>query len=81
MSTPSAPSLQAEIDRLRLQVEALQKDGSGEAISIGNYLLARLEQLKVTVSTLCSALIFYHMLLPGNVRRPGRLQSRLLGAH
>ncbi|KAJ7780574.1 pyruvate decarboxylase [Mycena maculata] len=48
MSTPQASSLQAEVDRLRLQVESLQvKDGS-EPIAIGNYLLARLEQLKVT---------------------------------
>ncbi|KAJ6584893.1 thiamine diphosphate-binding protein [Mycena capillaripes] len=48
MSTQPASSLQAEVNRLRLQLESLQaKDGS-EPITIGNYLLARLEQLKVT---------------------------------
>ncbi|KAJ6559257.1 pyruvate decarboxylase [Mycena vulgaris] len=48
MSTQSTSALQAEVNRLRLQLESLQvKDGS-QPISIGNYLLARLEQLKVT---------------------------------
>ncbi|KAJ6508886.1 pyruvate decarboxylase [Mycena sanguinolenta] len=48
MSTQPDASLQAEVNRLRLQLESLQtKDGS-EPISVGNYLLARLEQLKVT---------------------------------
>ncbi|KAJ7784633.1 pyruvate decarboxylase [Mycena metata] len=48
MSSQAASSLQAEVDRLRLQLESLQaKDGS-EPITIGNYLLARLEQLQVT---------------------------------
>jgi hypothetical protein len=51
MSTQPASSLQAEVNRLRLQLESLQvKDGS-EPITVGDYLLARLEQLKVTVST------------------------------
>ncbi|KAF7299075.1 Pyruvate decarboxylase [Mycena indigotica] len=44
----SESSLQAEVNRLRLQVEHLQvKDGS-EPVYIGQYLLTRLEQLKVT---------------------------------
>ncbi|KAJ6619463.1 thiamine diphosphate-binding protein [Mycena sp. CBHHK59/15] len=48
MSTQAASPLQAEVNRLRLQLETLQvKDGS-EPIAIGNYLLTRLEQLKVT---------------------------------
>ncbi|KAK7048297.1 pyruvate decarboxylase [Favolaschia claudopus] len=48
MSTQTATSLQAEVNRLRLQLESLQaKDGS-EPINVGDYLLARLEQLKVT---------------------------------
>ncbi|KAF7365283.1 Pyruvate decarboxylase [Mycena venus] len=48
MSTQPEASLQAEVNRLRLQLESLQvKDGS-EPIALGNYLLARLEQLKVT---------------------------------
>ncbi|KAF7346218.1 Pyruvate decarboxylase [Mycena sanguinolenta] len=48
MSTQPDASLQAEVNRLRLQLESLQaKDGS-EPITVGNYLLARLEQLKVT---------------------------------
>ncbi|KAJ7459792.1 pyruvate decarboxylase [Mycena latifolia] len=48
MSSQPDSSLQAEVNRLRLQLESFQvKDGS-EPIAIGNYLLARLEQLKVT---------------------------------
>ncbi|KAJ7254390.1 thiamine diphosphate-binding protein [Mycena haematopus] len=48
MSTQPDASLRAEVNRLRLQLESLQvKDGS-EPITLGNYLLARLEQLKVT---------------------------------
>nr|GAT60368.1 pyruvate decarboxylase [Mycena chlorophos] len=44
----TSDSLQAEVDRLRLQLETLQvKDGSA-LIFVGDYLLKRLEQLKVT---------------------------------
>ncbi|KAF7291579.1 Pyruvate decarboxylase [Mycena chlorophos] len=44
----ASESLQAEVDRLRLQLETLQaKDGSA-LIFVGDYLLKRLEQLKVT---------------------------------
>ncbi|KAJ7212182.1 pyruvate decarboxylase, partial [Mycena pura] len=40
--------LQAEVNRLRLQLESLQGEDGSKPITIGNYLLARLEQLKVT---------------------------------
>ena len=41
--------LNAEIDRLRLQVHSLKGQNGAQSISIGNYLLARLEQLGVQV--------------------------------
>lgn len=50
MSAASASPLQAEVDRLRLELATLQVKHESEPIEIGNYLLARLEQLKVTVS-------------------------------
>jgi pyruvate decarboxylase len=48
--TASSASLQAEVDRLRLELSSLQVKNASEPIEIGNYLLARLEQLKVTAS-------------------------------
>ncbi|KAJ6552246.1 pyruvate decarboxylase [Mycena vulgaris] len=48
MSTTSASPLQAEVNRLRLELETLQATNASQPIEIGNYLLARLEQLKVT---------------------------------
>jgi len=41
--------LNAEIDRLRLEVHNLKGESGAQNISIGNYLLARLEQLGVKV--------------------------------
>jgi hypothetical protein len=43
-------ALTAEIGRLRLQVHNLKGESGAQNISIGNYLLARLEQLGVRVS-------------------------------
>ena len=40
----------AELDRLRLQVQSLKVESGIPNVSIGNYLLTRLEQLGVTVS-------------------------------
>jgi len=42
--------LNAELDRLRLEVHTLKAESGAQMISIGNYLLTRLEQLDVTVS-------------------------------
>ena len=42
--------LNAELDRLRLEVHTLKAESGAQMISIGNYLLTRLEQLNVTVS-------------------------------
>ena len=39
----------AEIDRLRLEIHSLKGHSGAQSISIGNYLLARLEQLGVQV--------------------------------
>jgi pyruvate decarboxylase len=47
MSTDSA-ILKAEVDRLRLELEALQAKAGVKGVSIGNYLLTRLAQLGVT---------------------------------
>ncbi|KAJ7095933.1 pyruvate decarboxylase [Mycena belliarum] len=48
MSKQPESSLQAEVDRLRLQLQSFQVNHGSEPITIANYLLARLEQLKVT---------------------------------
>ncbi|KAJ7700491.1 thiamine diphosphate-binding protein [Mycena rosella] len=48
MASPSLSPLQAEVNRLRLELETLQASNASELIEVGNYLLARLEQLKVT---------------------------------
>jgi hypothetical protein len=80
MSAQPDASLQAEVNRLRLQLESLQaKDGS-EPIAIGDYLLARLEQLKVTVGTSLGLLL--PLIIPAraeNVWCPWRFQSRIFG--
>ncbi|KAG5642153.1 hypothetical protein DXG03_003557 [Asterophora parasitica] len=47
MSTPTA-ALQGEIHRLQLQVNSLRTEKGAEQITVGNYILARLEQLRVT---------------------------------
>ncbi|KAJ7178207.1 thiamine diphosphate-binding protein [Mycena filopes] len=46
-STATSP-LQAEVNRLRLELQTFQANDATEPIEIGNYFLTRLEQLKVT---------------------------------
>jgi hypothetical protein len=47
--------LKSQVDRLSLEVHTLKAESGTENISIGNYLLARLAQLHVTVRiTTCS---------------------------
>ncbi|KII86955.1 hypothetical protein PLICRDRAFT_43649 [Plicaturopsis crispa FD-325 SS-3] len=48
MSTSATTSLQAEVDRLRHQVDALKSGKDDELIRVGDYLLARLAQLGVS---------------------------------
>ncbi|KAJ7209307.1 thiamine diphosphate-binding protein [Mycena pura] len=49
MSTSDSVSpLQAEVNRLRLELQTLRASDGSEPIEVGNYLLARLAQLKVT---------------------------------
>ncbi|KAJ7858459.1 pyruvate decarboxylase [Mycena leptocephala] len=48
MSSDAVSPLQGEVNRLRLQLQTLQANNASEPIEVGNYLLARLEQLKVT---------------------------------
>ncbi|KAF7343225.1 Pyruvate decarboxylase [Mycena venus] len=48
MSSDAISPLQAEVNRLRLELQTLQASNASEPIEIGSYLLARLEQLKVT---------------------------------
>lgn len=45
----NTPPLQAEVDRLKLEVQTLKVKHGVENISVGNYLLNRLAQLGVTV--------------------------------
>jgi pyruvate decarboxylase len=48
MSTSASnAALNAHVDRLRLEVTELKKEQGSEDISIGDYLLTRLEQLGV----------------------------------
>ncbi|KAF5369488.1 hypothetical protein D9758_002644 [Tetrapyrgos nigripes] len=47
MSELDVQSLQAEVNRLKLEVNALKVEDRSEQVYIGNYLLARLEQLGV----------------------------------
>ncbi|KAF5338902.1 hypothetical protein D9611_008753 [Ephemerocybe angulata] len=47
MSAATAESLQAEVDRLRLELQTLKSKQGVEKVSIGNYLLTRLAQLGV----------------------------------
>ncbi|KAF7297397.1 Pyruvate decarboxylase [Mycena indigotica] len=44
---PPAASLQAEVNRLRLELQSLRATQTEEPIEIGNYILARLKQLNV----------------------------------
>ena len=57
MSTQSNAALQAEVDRLHGELEILRGEEKATKISIGNYILARLEQLGVTVGYLVSAIV------------------------
>ena len=41
------PALNAEVDRLRLQVHSLKQEQGSHDITIGEYLLTRLDQLGV----------------------------------
>ncbi|KAF7314192.1 Pyruvate decarboxylase [Mycena kentingensis (nom. inval.)] len=47
-SMSDAAALQAEVHRLQLQLETLQATDGSQPICVGEYLLARLAQLKVT---------------------------------
>ncbi|RDB18060.1 putative pyruvate decarboxylase C13A11.06 [Hypsizygus marmoreus] len=48
MASQTTAALQAEVNRLQLQVDTLKAEQGNEHISIGNYILARLAQLGVT---------------------------------
>ncbi|KAJ6588046.1 thiamine diphosphate-binding protein [Mycena capillaripes] len=48
MSSDAVSPLQAEVNRLRLELQTLKAQNASEPIEVGNYLLTRLEQLKVT---------------------------------
>ncbi|KAG5638177.1 hypothetical protein H0H81_001474 [Sphagnurus paluster] len=48
MSTQSSDALQGEIHRLKLDIHDLRSQQGTHHISIGNYILTRLEQLGVT---------------------------------
>ena len=44
--------LKSQVDRLSLEIHSLKAKTGAEDISVGNYLLARLAQLHVTVRTI-----------------------------
>ena len=48
--------LQAEIEHLQGELHIMKGEEKAAKISIGNYILARLEQLGVTVSIVVSAI-------------------------
>ena len=48
----SVEALKSQVDRLNLEVHSLKAGTGAENISVGNYLLARLAQLNVTVRTI-----------------------------
>jgi hypothetical protein len=52
MTSRAQTSLQAEVDRLTKEIATLKagNNHAGEQITVGKYLLARLEQLGVTVN-------------------------------
>jgi hypothetical protein len=56
MYSQSHAALQAEVDRLHGELEVMKGEPEAGKISIGNYILARLEELGVTVSFLVSAI-------------------------
>ena len=52
MTDHSIPALDTELNRLRLELQTLKAEEEGrrgEQITVGSYLLARLEQVGVTV--------------------------------
>ena len=49
MASQSTAALEAEIHRLQHELNTLKQDQGSETITVGNYLLARLEQLGVKV--------------------------------
>jgi hypothetical protein len=65
----STDALQAEVNRLRLEVQTLQARNDSEPIEIGNYLLARLEQLNVKARPASSDFPRFLILYAANVRR------------
>jgi hypothetical protein len=57
MSTQANAALQAEVDRLHGELEIMRGEEKATKVSIGNYILARLEQLGVTVGYVVSAIM------------------------
>jgi hypothetical protein len=63
MSTKSVAALQAEVDRLKADLQSMKEEERSEPISIGNYILARLAQLGVNVSLMRSATLCRSLML------------------
>lgn len=62
MSTQSPTVLQAEVDRLRDELQVMKGEQKPPNISIGNYILTRLTQLGATVSSIaccCSIILSF----------------------
>ena len=49
MATSSIAALEAQLQHLQLKFRTLEQERGSETITVGNYLLTRLEQLGVKV--------------------------------
>jgi hypothetical protein len=79
MTTQASAALQAEVNRLQLEIQSLKVEQGSEQISIGNYLLSRLEQLGVTVRGTISVLVRLSCVVAVHVWRARGLQPWFSG--
>lgn len=78
-SSTTHTAIHAEVNRLKLKLQALEVEDGSEQIYVGQYLLARLEQLGVTVSSLSPLSSRSSPCDKVHVRSAWRLQPRFLG--
>ena len=78
MSEQTVANTRAQMDRLQLEVSELKGQKGVEDITVGDYLLARLDQLQVTVSTSWDCAARSRLISASeHVRSSWRLQPRL----
>lgn len=54
MASQTVAALQDEVNRLKIQLQSLTEEDGSQKIRVGDYLLARLEQLGANVSRMSS---------------------------